>query len=48
MWAALYWIARYGNRARNDLVAMYVFGGDERRAAKAIGALKSNEMATSY
>ena len=47
-WAVVYWLARMGGKARNDQIATYVFGGDERRANRTIGELKQQKMVEGY
>jgi hypothetical protein len=48
MWAVVREIYRLGGKARNDQISMYVFGGDEIRASKAIGQCKSNGLIEKY
>jgi hypothetical protein len=48
MWAVVREIYRLNGKARNDQIVMYVFGGDEKRAIKAIGECKSNGLITKY
>jgi hypothetical protein len=48
MWNVIREMFRLGGKARTDQIVMYVFGGDERRASKAIGECKSNGLIEKY
>jgi hypothetical protein len=48
MWAVVREMFRLGGKARSDQIAMYVFGGDEIRASKAIGQCKLNKLVEQY